>query len=162
CASARPSKKPATCLPQPRKGSTMPSKELPTDSCSVRRGAACLLVVPLGLASVTGCPRTTATKPVAPTAGAPRSGDALAAARGTFRKQAGAAACRSGIQQLNAFIGQRLEHRPPALTEAQREMLANEVGLDAEELAEVSSTSYTALDAHYLDLCFLLRDAARS
>src|SRR5262249_53770538 len=40
--------------------------------------------------------------------------------------------------------------------------LAAQVGLNKDELAEVSSPTYTPLDAHHLEACFLLRDAART
>ena len=43
-----------------------------------------------------------------------------------------------------------------------RKFLENDVHLTEEELAEVESISFRTADAHYLDECFLLRDAARS
>jgi hypothetical protein len=43
-----------------------------------------------------------------------------------------------------------------------RKFLENDVHLTEEELAEVDSVSFRTADAHYLDECFLLRDAARS
>jgi hypothetical protein len=43
-----------------------------------------------------------------------------------------------------------------------RKFLENDVHLTEEELAEVESVSFRTADAHYLDECFLLRDAARS
>src|SRR5262249_2233607 len=42
------------------------------------------------------------------------------------------------------------------------ELLTHQFHLDADELAEVNRSSFTLLDAHHLEFCFLLRDAVRS
>jgi hypothetical protein len=42
-----------------------------------------------------------------------------------------------------------------------RKFLESVVGLDKAEIEDVESTSFKLLDAHYLDGCYLLRDAAR-
>ncbi len=48
------------------------------------------------------------------------------------------------------------------LTEAERKYLTDEVHLSSAELAEIEAAEFRTADAHYLDECFLLRDAARS
>jgi hypothetical protein len=44
----------------------------------------------------------------------------------------------------------------------ERKLLTGFVGLDEGELREVEATRFSPLDAHYLEFCCLLRDAARS
>jgi hypothetical protein len=44
----------------------------------------------------------------------------------------------------------------------ERRLLGERVGLDEDELREVEAARFSPLDAHYLDFCFLLRDAVRS
>jgi hypothetical protein len=70
---------------------------------------------------------------------------------------------RGGLDQLNVYFAkpeilQRMRDQP---AEA-RKFLDNDVHLTKDELAEVESVSFRTADAHYLDECFLLRDAARS
>ena len=68
---------------------------------------------------------------------------------------------KNGLQSLNSYYGQ-LSQRPAGLTAKQRDQLQTLVALDPEELTEIDSSVFTTLDANYLDLCFLLRDAARA
>jgi hypothetical protein len=72
--------------------------------------------------------------------------------------------CHTVLQQVNVHLSHQPEQRPAPLTEEQRRVLQDRklFGLDADELAEVESGSFTLLDAQHLDLCFLLHDAARS
>ncbi len=46
--------------------------------------------------------------------------------------------------------------------DAERKYLIDEVHLSSAELAELESTEFRTADAHYLDECYLMRDAARS
>jgi len=62
---------------------------------------------------------------------------------------------------LNSHFGQR-NQRPAGLAAGQRERLQTLATLDPDELTEIDSGAFTTLDAHYLDCCFLLRDAARA
>src|SRR6516164_3100821 len=81
---------------------------------------------PVGLAFLlsTGC-RPGAAPKTAPTAQAARSSDS----RETFKKQVGPHAYRSALQQLNTTFG-GADPKPAQLTEAQRQLLARDIGLD--------------------------------
>jgi hypothetical protein len=88
--------------------------------------------------------------------------EALDAARDILRKEVGLKAYRNAVQKLNTYFSRHPEQRPQPQSDAQRDLLVQTVGLEEDELAEVTSNTFTSLDAHYLDLCFLMRDAARS
>ena len=47
------------------------------------------------------------------------------------------------------------------LVDAERKFLTDEVHLTGAELAELEASEFRTADAHYLDECYLLRDAAR-
>jgi hypothetical protein len=70
--------------------------------------------------------------------------------------------CATALQQLNGYFTAHPERRPAALSAEQKELLQKRFVLDAGELAEADSTSFTLLDAPHLEFCFLLRDVARS
>jgi hypothetical protein len=69
---------------------------------------------------------------------------------------------RAAVGQLNVYVENSASDKPPVVTTEERQVLLKQYLLDDDELAEVSHTTYTPLDAHYLDLRFLLRDAVRS
>jgi hypothetical protein len=105
------------------------------------------------------------TRPVSPGATAVRptvTDDELAAARDTLSREPNLDACKAAVGQLNAYVNRHADRRPPALGPEERDQLAGRFGLAGAELAEVDSGTYTALDAHHTDECFLLRDAARA
>jgi hypothetical protein len=58
------------------------------------------------------------------------------------------------------FTKAEITERVRKVSTEQRKFLENDVHLTPEELAEVESLSFRTADAHYLDECFLLRDAA--
>jgi hypothetical protein len=68
--------------------------------------------------------------------------------------------CRAVIQQVN--------NHPPSdpglkpLAKEEEDFLKQAYGLTNEEVAEVASTVFTALDVHHLETAFLFRDAAHS
>ena len=64
---------------------------------------------------------------------------------------------RDGVQSLSSLAA-----KAPKVSDQERKFLADEVHLNDDELAEVEVNSFRPADAHYLDECFLLRDAARS
>lgn len=106
-----------------------------------------------------GSPGTT------PTNGQVKSKDEenpLATARAVLAKQADLGTCRDVVMQLNLFLREAKEPLVPPLTSRESERLQKQLGVDGDSLAEVSSPAYTPLDAHHLEACFLLRDAARS
>jgi hypothetical protein len=79
-----------------------------------------------------------------------------------FRQGTDAKSCRNALKGLNAAAARPGAERPAALTDAERHLLTSQYHLDPAELTEVGTTSYTLLDAHYLEQCFLIRDAARA
>lgn len=92
----------------------------------------------------------------------PRTDNELAAVRSTLAKQADLATCKSVLSRLNAHLRQAKDHAVPSLGDADRARLKSDLGLTDDEVAEVAAGSFTALDAHHLETCFLLRDAAAS
>ena len=81
-------------------------------------------------------------------------------------RQADLATCRSLIPLLNAHLQQREQlagtEGMPKLSASDQQQLSKWLTLDKAELAEITSPTFTPLDAHHLEACFLLRDAARS
>ena len=100
--------------------------------------------------------------------------DGLTAVVDDWAKETDLVTLKNGIQRLNSHYNQVGNTRPPTLTAEQRERLQKALTPDkkelseeekrelAEELAEIDASNFTALDAHYLDECFLLRDAAKA
>ncbi len=88
------------------------------------------------------------------------SEDILPAIREIFQKGAGPLACRSAVQQLNTYLDRNPEKKPEPLVDPQE--VRKQFGLKDGEWAEVNSSSFTLLDAHYIDSCMLIRDAAYS
>lgn len=120
-------------------------------------------LVALGLSLVAGCRGRVVTKPAGTgTLKSSSTDEALESARDIFRKEVGLKAYRNAIGKFNTFASRHLERRPEPLTDAQRDLLTNQVGLQEDELAEIGSATFTLLDGHYLDDCFLMRDAVRS
>jgi hypothetical protein len=77
-----------------------------------------------------------------------------------FQKGAGPLSCRSAVQQLNTYIDRNPDKKPEPLADSQA--IRKQFGLRDDEWAEVNSSSFTLLDAHYIDSCMLIRDAAYS
>ena len=70
--------------------------------------------------------------------------------------------CRSALSQVNSHLRKSPDEAPAKLTPARTQALRQQIGLRNDELAELDSPTFTPLDGPHLDLCFLLRDAARS
>lgn len=90
--------------------------------------------------------------------------EALEQARETLTRASDLTTCRTALQQVNLHLGRNPELRPAMLTPEQRRLLqeATHFNLNAAELAEVESASFTLLDGPHLEACLLFRDAARS
>jgi hypothetical protein len=88
--------------------------------------------------------------------------NSLITARDSLAKNTDLSTCRSAVLQINSHLATHPELRPPAVPADQKKWLQEFFGLDEGELDEVAGGNYTALDAYHLELCFLLRDAARS
>ncbi len=70
---------------------------------------------------------------------------------------------RDAVRQLDGhFAKADVLDRISKSAAEQRSFLENELGLNAAELAEVEATSFRTADAHYLDECSLLQEAARA
>ena len=94
----------------------------------------------------------------------PSQDESLVQAQDILAKATDSGTCRTALQQLNVYLEHHPERKPAPLTDAQRRLLQDPkgYGLSADELAEVEDPNFTLLDAQHLDLCFLLRDAARA
>lgn len=82
--------------------------------------------------------------------------------RATLGRPVDLATCRVVVQQLNGHLQQVEEHKPIPLPPVEAEKLAAQLHLRPDEVAEATAPAFSPLDAHHLDACFLLRDAARS
>jgi hypothetical protein len=85
----------------------------------------------------------------------------LANARATLAKQNDLATCKTVLPQLNAHLQKAKDHTVAPLSADARASLARQWGLSADDLDEIASPLFTALDSYHLETCFLLRDAAR-
>jgi hypothetical protein len=71
--------------------------------------------------------------------------------------------CRGSLDQVNTYLSRQPDGgQVPPLSAEERNRLRQRFGLNDDELAEVESRTFTRLDAHYLDLCLLLREVVRS
>lgn len=86
----------------------------------------------------------------------------LAEARDALAREPDLAACNLATVKINSHFNRNTEQRPPALSASEQAKLRDTFAVDPAEMAEAESASYTPLDAHYLDECLLMRDAARS
>jgi hypothetical protein len=87
--------------------------------------------------------------------------DALKVAQDMLSKKTDLTTCRAALDKVKDHLRTQ-QDRPPTLDAATRDFLKQRFALTDEEVAEISADSYTLLDGHDLDQCFLLRDAARS
>jgi hypothetical protein len=88
------------------------------------------------------------------------SDEILPAVRDTLQKESGYVSCRKALQQLNTYIDRNPSKKPEPIQDP--EGLRKQLGLSSDEFAEVNSPTFTLLDAHYIDQCMMLRDAASS
>jgi hypothetical protein len=95
----------------------------------------------------------------APAGGPPES--SLETARHLLLKESDFGACQAVLNHINTHFSQFPESRPPAMDKGQMDALRQQVGLEAGEVEEIAAGNCTRLDAHYLEHCCLLRDAAR-
>jgi hypothetical protein len=142
---------------------------------------------PLALCLVVGCSSST-TPNTTDGAGTKPEGDPLQEAREVVRQASEPAAYQPALELVNAHLEAHKEalaayqvgpNDRPSLLKAlgklagpdaekldapalERNLLRERVGLDEDELREVEANRFSPLDAHYLDFCFQLRDAARS
>lgn len=126
-------------------------------TCRVRKTG--LLVVSTWLVMIAGCTRPTHPTTVVPTTRV--ADDSVASVTELLRRGADVEAWRAYTQQLNHY----LDEHPNALlrlSKDDQQLLATQFRLDKAELAEVENGTFTPLDAHYLELAFVLRDAARA
>jgi hypothetical protein len=91
-----------------------------------------------------------------------RQDEGLEPVRDALRKGNDAASFRAAIQQLNDYLNQHPDDQMPGLAPPAVAMLKADFHFDDRELSEAQSSSFTLLDAHYLDSFFLLHDALDS
>ena len=104
------------------------------------------------------------TKPPPPPPTNSSGGDSLGASLKVLEKDSDLNTCRNALNRINSKYVQSSKQHPPTLDAESAERLEKEFGLDRRggDLAEIEGSSYTFLDAHYLDQCLLLHDAVRS
>jgi hypothetical protein len=107
-----------------------------------------------------GCSRPPQTRPVAVTSNRVAE-DTVVPVSDLLRRGADFESWRNYVQQLNRYLREHPNAQPRPLGEAQHGLLAKELGLDQKELTEVENSAFTPLDAHYLELAFVLRDSVR-
>jgi hypothetical protein len=90
------------------------------------------------------------------------SENTLATAAAALAHAGDAETAKTAMQQINNQLGRDPGRRVPTLTDQQRKELRHLFGFDEDALAELDSSTFTLLDAHHVDGCLLLRDAARS
>src|SRR5260370_28186128 len=127
--------------------------------CFFMKRTVILAIGLLAMVAVVGIILASRKGPALPTGGVGHrpgsSEDILPSIRETFQKGSGYLAFRNAVQQLNTYIDRNPEKKPEPLPDP--EAVRKQFGLRADELAEVNSSSFTLLDAHYIDLCMLLR-----
>jgi hypothetical protein len=86
------------------------------------------------------------------------------AARKTLEKETDVTTCRTALTQFNSYNQQATNQHSRGLSKPSQEHLQQRFALDRDPgaLREIEGDSYTLLDAHYLDQCFLMRDALRA
>lgn len=120
--------------------------------------------VVIGVAALLLVRYLSASKPPAITAPTKSSqqDDPLDSAREVLSKSQDVTACRTALTRFNQYLVQHPEKKPARPAPAQVEFLKTKLGLDADELAEVMSDTFTPLDAHYLEFSLLLRETAQA
>jgi hypothetical protein len=88
------------------------------------------------------------------------SDDILPTVRGILQNGSGVQASRTAIQQLNTYIDRNPGKKPEPV--ADPEKIRKQFGLSDDEFGEINSSTFTQLDAYYIDYCLMLRDAAYS
>jgi hypothetical protein len=84
--------------------------------------------------------------------------DALSSVREKLYSKADLQSCQGAVRQLNVYLSANPSEKRTPRDETARRKLA----FTADEWTEVNSSTFTPLDAHHLEQCFLLRDAAQS
>lgn len=85
-----------------------------------------------------------------------------AASLAKLRSAAHFQACRDELNALNQYFSHHPDEQPTGLSPAAADQLRQQFGLTEDELAEISPPRFTLLDAHHVDGCLLLHEAARS
>jgi hypothetical protein len=112
---------------------------------------------------LTGCTRTAPTSPSTQRTSSGDS-DSQEQAFDALNKATDVPTCRGALQQLNVDLERHLERKAAPLTEERRRLFEDKrlFGLEPDEFKEVENPNFTLLDAQYLELAFLLRDAVRA
>lgn len=109
-----------------------------------------------------GCSRPTSTGATSRTSASTE--ESLEAVKETLRKESDYSSCQAAIQQINSYLSSRSHPQLGQLVAArkeERDKWAGPFDFDAGEKAEIDSATFTLLDVHHLDLCFLMRNVAK-
>jgi hypothetical protein len=111
---------------------------------------------------LTGCPRAATKGTTAPAKGG--GDESQEQAFDSLTKSTDLLTVRSALQQLAVDLHNHPERQAAPLTEERRRSFENKqlFGLDDSEFKEIEHPNFTGLDAHYLELAFLMRDAVRA
>src|ERR1700722_2793824 len=83
----------------------------------------------------------------------------LAQVRSALAKQTDLPSCKAVIPLLNSLL-QKSKEQPAALSDEIEVLVRKQLSLSNDDIAEIQSTTFTALDAVHLESSFLMRDAA--
>jgi hypothetical protein len=122
-------------------------------------GVLCLVA---GLLLSAGCVRPSQTSSRASTTTHAEQDDPLDSTMDVLRKDSDYTTCRNIIPELNSYLARHPDEQPALPSAAEEETLRQRYHLDPAELREVTSGSFTALDGHHLELCYLLQDAVNA
>jgi hypothetical protein len=86
----------------------------------------------------------------------------LAEGQEALARESDLAACKLALVKTNSHLNRHPEQRPTAPIAAEQAKLRDVFGLTPAEITEAEGVAYTTLDAHHVDQCLLLRDAARA
>src|ERR1041384_1589677 len=96
------------------------------------------------------------------TAKAEEKEDSLSGIAEILNKGTDANSCMSVLGLCNTFRSEHPRKPPVEMSPEEDKLIREKLGVDSKTMEEITGKTYTRLDSHYLDSCFLFRDAARS
>jgi hypothetical protein len=94
----------------------------------------------------------------------PVSTDHIAEARALLTPQKDLATCAAALRRINLHLNEKSSEKPAPFTAEQLAVLEDKerFALPKEDIAEIDRSNVTPLDAHHLEACYLMREAAGS
>jgi hypothetical protein len=114
------------------------------------------------LLALTGCTRLPSGSQPPGTGSGTTETTSIEAIVGPLRKKSDLPTCRTVLQQANAHLSAAPAAMTYRLEDRDAAFLRKSLFLSDDELNEISSVSFTLLDSHHLEQCFVMHDAARS